>query len=105
LRSIVDCFLISQKQKTLTAMNPKDIVRAGWLQSGGYFLATVGTDAWTGTEADWLDIAGGLMYWSHADIATYQRWYEDQGFRICWTRFIPEGNSGHTLLMAQKPAP
>jgi len=75
-----------------------------WLQPGGYFLATVGADAWTGTEADWLDVAGGLMYWSHADTATYQQWCEDQGFRICWTRFIPEGNGGHILLLAQKPA-
>jgi SAM-dependent methyltransferase len=75
-----------------------------WLQPGGYFMATVGSDAWTGTEADWLDVAGGLMYWSHADTATYQQWCENQGFRICWIRFIPEGNGGHTLLLAHKPA-
>jgi SAM-dependent methyltransferase len=73
-----------------------------WLPPDGYFMATVGSDAWTGTEADWLDVAGGLRYWSHADAATYQQWCEDQGFRICWARFVPEGNGGHTLLLAQK---
>jgi SAM-dependent methyltransferase len=75
-----------------------------WLQPGGFFLATVGLNAWTGTEADWLDVPGGLMYWSHADAATYRQWCEDQGFRICWTRFVPEGDGGHTLLLAQKPS-
>jgi SAM-dependent methyltransferase len=75
-----------------------------WLQPGGYLLATVGFDAWTGTEENWLDDAGGQMYWSHADKATYERWCMSQGFRLCWMRFIPEGNSGHTLLLAQKPA-
>lgn len=75
-----------------------------WLQPGGYFMATVGSDAWTGAEADWLDVAGGLMYWSHADAATYRQWCEDQGFRVCWARFVPEGEGGHTLILAQKPA-
>jgi hypothetical protein len=23
---------------------------------------------------------------------------------FCWMRFVPEGNGGHTLLLAQKPA-
>jgi SAM-dependent methyltransferase len=75
-----------------------------WLQPGGYLLATVGAETWTGTEENWLDVAGGQMYWSHADKAAYEQWCMSQGFRVCWTRFIPEGNSGHTLLLAQKPA-
>jgi SAM-dependent methyltransferase len=75
-----------------------------WLQPGGYFMATVGCDVWTGIEEDWLGVAGGHMYWSHADTATYQQWCANQGFRVCWTRFIPEGESGHTLLLVQKPS-
>jgi len=74
-----------------------------WLQPGGYLMVIVGAHTWTGTEADWLDVAGGTMYWSHADTATYQQWCEDQGFTLCWVRFIPEGNGGHTLILAQKP--
>ena len=74
-----------------------------WLLPGGYLMATVGAEAWTGTEEDWLDVAGGQMFWSHADQASYQQWCTDQGFRLCWMRFIPEGNGGHTLLLAQKP--
>lgn len=75
----------------------------GWLQAGGYLLATVGAEAWTGVEQDWLDVAGTSMYWSHADVATYRRWLEEQGFSIEWIRFIPEGQGGHCLLLAQKP--
>jgi SAM-dependent methyltransferase len=75
-----------------------------WLQPGGYLMATVGVGAWTGTEENWLDVAGAQMYWSHADTLTYQEWLVEQGFVVCWTRFIPEGNGGHSLFLAQRPA-
>ena len=75
-----------------------------WLQPGGYLMATVGADTWTGTEEHWLDVAGAQMYWSHADTPTYQQWLVEQGFAICWMRFIPEGNGGHSLLLAQRLA-
>ena len=84
-----------EEQKGLFA----DIHR--WLRPGGYFMATVGHRAWTGTEDDWLGVEGGTMYWSHADVATYQTWLSQTGFAVCWTRFIPEGDGGHTLLLAQ----
>ena len=70
-----------------------------WLRSGGYFMATVGHTAWTGTEADWL---GAEMYWSTADEVTYQQWLIELGFELLWSRFIPEGEGGHTLLLARK---
>ena len=70
-----------------------------WLKPGGYLLATVGSGAWTGIEDDWH---GAPMYWSHADRDTYLRWLEELGFRILWTRFIPEGSGGHTLLFARR---
>ena len=41
------------------------------------------------------------MYWSHADTATYETWLSQRGFTVCWTRFVPEGQGGHTLLLAQ----
>jgi SAM-dependent methyltransferase len=73
-----------------------------WLEPGGYLLATVGADAWTGTEQDWLGVAGGTMYWSHADPATYERWLQQAGFGVVWSRFVPEGDGGHTLVLAQR---
>jgi SAM-dependent methyltransferase len=70
-----------------------------WLRPGGYLLATVGTRAWTGTEDDWH---GAPMYWSQADQGTYLAWLNEVGFEVLWTRFIPEGDSGHTLLLAKR---
>lgn len=76
---------------------------AAWLRPGGYFLATVGHDRWTGTEESYLGVAGAKMAWSHADEATNVRWLQEAGLHVHWTRFIPEGASGHTLVLAQKP--
>ena len=70
-----------------------------WLRPGGYLLATVGSSAWTGTETDWH---GAPMFWSHADRATYVAWLEKTGFQVLWTRFIPEGTGGHTLVLAER---
>jgi len=72
---------------------------AGWLASGGHLLVTVGHRAWTGMEEDWH---GAAMYWSHADAATYRAWLEECGFSILSERFVPEGEGGHTLFLAQK---
>jgi SAM-dependent methyltransferase len=69
----------------------------GWLRPGGYFLATVGADRWTGT-APWL---GADMFWDHADTSTYLRWFEAARLALVWHRFIPEGKSGHTLILAR----
>ncbi len=77
---------------------------AGWLRPGGYLMATVGADAWTGTEENWLGVRGGRMYWSHADAATYERWCTEAGLTTRWMRFVPEGQGGHTLLLAQRRA-
>jgi len=32
------------------------------------------------------------------------RWLGESGFHVHWTRFIPEDESGHTLVFAQKPS-
>ncbi len=70
-----------------------------WLQPGGLLMAIVGHSAWTGSEDDWR---GAPMYWSHADEGTYLRWLGEIGFDVQWTRFIPEGDGGHTLVLAQR---
>ena len=72
-----------------------------WLAPGGYLIAMLGADTWTGTEEDWLGVAGGTMYWSHADQETYERWLREAGFSVLWTRFVPEGDGGHTLVLAR----
>ncbi|MBN1303882.1 MAG: class I SAM-dependent methyltransferase [Anaerolineales bacterium] len=73
-----------------------------WLKPGGLLMLVVGHGEWTGQEADWLGVAGGTMYWSHADRATYLDWLRKTGFDILWDRFIPEGDGGHTLIFAKK---
>jgi SAM-dependent methyltransferase len=76
---------------------------AEWLRPSGYLLATVGHTEWTGEEEAFLGVTGGRMWWSHADEATNVRWIEEAGLRVHWTEFVPEGTSGHTLVLAQKP--
>ena len=75
---------------------------AQWLRPSGYLLATVGHDAWTGAEDAYLEVPGGTMCWSHADESTNVGWIEEAGLTVYWTRFVPEGGSGHTLILAQK---
>lgn len=69
----------------------------GWLRPGGYFLAIVGAGQWTGT-APYL---GADMFWDHADTATYLRWLQAARLTPVWNRYIPEGDSGHTLVLAK----
>jgi SAM-dependent methyltransferase len=70
-----------------------------WLRPGGVLLATVGTRAWTGHEDDWLG-SGARMWWSHVDARTYRHWIAEAGFTIEKDAFVPEGDSGHQLLVA-----
>jgi SAM-dependent methyltransferase len=71
-------------------------VRA-WIRPGGCFLAIVGASSWTGTE----QYLGTGMFWDHADAATYLRWLEAAQLTPIWDRYIPEGDGGHTLVLAQ----
>ena len=77
-----------------------DIAR--WLRPGGWLLATVGQDAWTGTEDKWLD-GPATMWWSHADAATYRSWIGQAGLEITSQQFVPEGDGGHALFWARQP--
>ena len=78
-----------------------DIAR--WLRPGGWLLATTGQNPWTGTEDNWL---GGpaTMWWSHAGAATYRTWISETGLEITGQEFVPEGDSGHALFWARRPA-
>jgi SAM-dependent methyltransferase len=71
-----------------------------WLRPGGYLMAIVGHEAWTGYEEAWY---GAPMYWSHADEATYLAWLQAVGFVVVSRQFIPEGDGGHVLLLARRP--
>lgn len=75
---------------------------ASWLRPGGWLLATVGHNAWTGTEDNWLD-GPAPMWWSHTDAATYRSWLLHTNLMITSQEFIPEGAGGHTLFWAQRP--
>ena len=71
------------------------------LRPGGLFLVIVGSGRWTGVE----DYLGAPMFWDHADAATYLTWLRDDGFEVLWDRFIPEGDAGHTLVLARRAHP
>lgn len=76
---------------------------ADWLQPNGYLMIIVGYEAWTGSEDKYLDVEGGEMLWSHEGEETYIKWISETGLDVLWKRFVPEGESGHTLILAQKP--
>ena len=67
-----------------------------WLTPGGYLLAIVGAEPWTGTE----NYLGAPMFWDHAGTADYLQWLTDARLTPLWHRFIPEGTSGHSLILA-----
>lgn len=69
----------------------------GWLRPGGYLLAITGAQRWTGTEP----YLGADMFWDHADTATYLSWLTAARLTPVWDRYIPEGASGHSLILAR----
>lgn len=71
------------------------------LVDGGLLLATVGWEAWTGSDSDWL--GGGVeMWWSQTDQATYRTWLEAAGLEVVQSSFVPDGESGHALIWARR---
>jgi len=68
-----------------------------WLRPGGLLLAITGAQAWTGTD----DFHGADMFWAHADTESYLGWLAEARLAPQWHRFIPEGNSGHSLILAR----
>ncbi len=41
------------------------------------------------------------MFWDHADTATYRTWLTAARLTPIWDRYIPEGASGHSLILAR----
>ncbi|MFB8171901.1 class I SAM-dependent methyltransferase [Kitasatospora purpeofusca] len=76
---------------------------ASWLRPGGWFLATAGHRAWTGTDENWLG-GGAAMWWSHADAATSRSWLVRAGLDVVHEEFVPEGDSVHVLFWARRPS-
>jgi SAM-dependent methyltransferase len=72
------------------------------LTEGGVVLSTVGWDAWTRGDPDWLG-GGAAMWWSHTDHATYRRWFEQAGMEVERVEHVAEGATmGHALLWARR---
>lgn len=73
----------------------------GWLRPSGLLLVTVGHEAWTGSDDNWLG-GSAAMWWSQADAPTYRSWLGAAGFEITEERFVPEGSGGHVLFWARR---
>lgn len=75
---------------------------ARWLAPGGWLLAVVGRDPWTGIEPDFRG-AGVPMYWSYADVHRYRRWLAEAGFAIAEEGRQPrEGVPGFAVMLARR---
>jgi SAM-dependent methyltransferase len=74
---------------------------AGWLRPSGLLLVTVGREAWTGSDDNWLG-GSAAMWWSQADARTYRSWLGEAGFEVSEERFVPEGGGGHVLFWARR---
>jgi len=68
-----------------------------WLRPGGYFLAIVGAQDWTGIE----DYLGAEMFWDHADTQTYLRWFQTAGLPALAPLRARRRRRPHTLILAQ----
>lgn len=68
-----------------------------WLTDAGYLLAIVGAERWTGTEA----YMGAEMFWDHEGPDVYLEWLRAAGLEPQWSKFVPEGAAGHTLVLAR----
>lgn len=74
---------------------------ATWLRPHGLVVATVGHNAWQGRERAWLG-SDVDMWWSHPDAATYRAWFEEAGLAVVHEELVPEGTSGHQLMVARR---
>ena len=68
-----------------------------WLRPGGYLLAITGAGQESGTGP----FLSTEMFWEHADTDTYLRWFQAARLTPQWHRYIPEGDSGHSLILAR----
>ena len=72
---------------------------ASWLRPGGTFVATVGAVDWTGVE----EYLGAPMFWDHPAPEVTIGWLADAGLEVVHHEYVPEGDSGHALVVARRP--
>lgn len=76
---------------------------AGWLKPGGWIIATVGQEPWTGVESDWRGVRGAQMYYSHGAAEHYRAWFAAAGLKLVEQGREPRtGNPGYAMLLAQR---
>ena len=73
-------------------------MRFGWSQARSPSIPSpvFAETWWTGTEP----YLGADMFWDHADTHAYLRWFQESRLMPVWHRFVPEGNTGHGLILA-----
>lgn len=71
---------------------------ASWLRPGGLVLAIVGHERWTGVDT----YHGAPMFWDHEAGAAYEGWFEEASLDPLWRRYVPEGATGHDLILARR---
>lgn len=77
---------------------------ARWLIPGGWLIATVGQEPWTGIEADWRGVRGARMYYSHAGVEQYRAWFAAASLeRVEEGREPRRGNPGYAMFLARTP--
>ena len=78
---------------------------SGWLVPGGWLLAVVGRDPWTGIEENWRGVRGARMYYSHAHVAQYRTWFAGARLEIVEEGREPKhGVPGYSVLIARRGA-
>ncbi len=76
---------------------------AGWLAPGGWLIATVGQEPWTGVETDWRGVRGASMYYSHGAAEHYRAWFAEAGLELVEQGREPRtGNPGYAMLLARR---
>ena len=70
------------------------------LKTGGVALLCLGAENLIDDiEEDYL---GTRMYWSHYDTDTYLKMLKEYGFALVWSKYIKDGNEGHSFVLVQK---
>lgn len=70
------------------------------LKTGGVALLCLGAENLIDDiEEDYL---GTRMYWSHYDTDTYLKMLKEYGFALVWSKYIKDGNAGHSFVLVQK---
>ena len=70
------------------------------LKTGGVALLCLGAENLIDDiEEDYL---GTRMYWSHYDTDTYLKMLKEYGFAVVWSKYIKDGNAGHSFVLVQK---